>query len=173
VEPAPEIRPPIRQEEPILPAIFRGCWEGRVDYLDSIERLPGGAKVGPWTPKTYRLCYRRTGNGPFKLTFTEAGVAQSSRITNAAGKMETLSTDGRTYATMRALLHFDEYRSQTSYFSASTFPVDELTTWRCDVEPDGMHVSGQVYGEHDGAPWFRASWHTAFIHSADTSALSE
>src|SRR5579859_935927 len=40
--PAPQITP-----EPVLPAIFRGCWDGRVDYLDSIQRLPGGAKIGP------------------------------------------------------------------------------------------------------------------------------
>ena len=91
-------------QQPVLPAIFRGCWQGEVEFLDSIERLPGAAKIGAWTPKTYRLCYERYGSGPFQLTFTEAGIERNSKITHAQGAMELLSTDGRTYATMRALL---------------------------------------------------------------------
>ena len=166
-EPAPKPMPPPsfeRQPEPVLPAVFRGCWEGRVSNLDSIERLPGGSSLGTWTPKTYRLCYRRIGDGPFVLTFTEAGVAANRKITNATGRMTPLSTDGRSYASMRAFLHFDEYRTNASYFGGSTFPVDELTNLECDVEPDGMHVWGQVFGEHDGKPWFRAWWHSVFVH---------
>ncbi len=171
----PEPKPPVAQPapEPVLPAIFRGCWEGRVDYLDSFQRLPGGAKIGPWTPKTYRLCYVRRGNGPFELTFTEAGVVQSRKITNAVGRMDLLSSDGRTYATMRALLHFDEYRAQPGYFGRSTFPVDELTQLECNVEPDGMQVWGQVYGQQSGQPWFKAYWHTTFRHAAGEPPVPE
>jgi len=175
-EPPPEVppapNPPVAQpsHEPVLPAIFRGCWEGRVDYLDSIQRLRGGAKIGPWTAKTYRLCYRRTGNGPFELTLTEAGVVQSRKITNAVGRMELLSSDGRTYATMRALLHFDEYRTQPG---SSTFPVDELTQLECNVEPDGMQVWGQVYGQQSGQPWFKAYWYTTFRHTTDAELVPE
>src|SRR5262249_6500089 len=62
------------QQNLVLPAVFDGCWQGRVDQLDWIKREPGARKVGFWTPKTYRLCYRRVGTGPFKLTFTETGV---------------------------------------------------------------------------------------------------
>ncbi len=175
IVPPPEAYRPAPQNtpEPVLPAIFRGCWQGRVDYLDSIQRLPGGAKIGPWTSKTYRLCYRRTGNGPFTLTFTEAGVVSSRQITNAAGKMELLSSDGRTYATMRALLHFDEYRVQPGYFGNNTFPVDELTQLECDIEPDGMHVWGQVYGQRSGEPWFKASWRATFRHTGDAPPVPE
>jgi len=108
--PAPVYRAAPQPTPPPLPAIFRGCWKGRVDFVDSIQRLPGGARVGPWTPKTYLLCYRRTGNGPFELTFTDAGIAHSRKIINATGKMDVVSTNGRTYASMRSLLHFDEYR---------------------------------------------------------------
>jgi hypothetical protein len=144
--------------------MFRGCWEGTVSRLDRIDRLPGGARIGPWTPKTYRLCYRRLGDGPFELTFTDAGIADSGKITNSQGRMRLVSTDGHTYATMSAFLHFDEYRTHMSYFGGSTFPVDETTRLQCDIEPDGMHVWGSVYGEHDGSPWFRAWWHTLFIH---------
>jgi hypothetical protein len=166
-EPAPRPMPPPLAEpqpEPVLPAVFRGCWEGRVSSLDSIERLPGGPRLGTWTPKTYRLCYRRIGDGPFVLTFTEAGIAANRKITNATGRMTPLSTDGRSYASMRAFLHFDEFRTNASYFGGSTFAVDELTNLQCDVEPDGMHVRGQVFGEHDGRSWFRAWWHSVFVH---------
>jgi len=156
--------PPARQAQPVLPAVFRGCWEGTVSRLDRIDRLPGGARIGPWTPKTYRLCYRRLGDGPFELTFTDAGIADNRKIINSEGRMRLVSTDGHTYATMSAFLHFDEYRTHMSYFGSSTFPVDETTRLQCDIEPDGMHVWGSVYGQHDGSPWFRAWWHTLFIH---------
>lgn len=172
--PPPQVyQPPPSHPEPVLPAIFRGCWLGRVDFLDSIVRLPGGPPLGSWTPKTYRLCYRRTGNGPFDLTFTEAGVAHNRRITNAAGKLELKSTDGRTYAAMRALLHFDEYRTHTGYFAGRTFPVDELTQLQCNIGPGGMRVAGHVYGEHGGMPWFRATWHATFVHTADEPMVTE
>ncbi|MBF6560972.1 MAG: hypothetical protein IVW56_11830 [Candidatus Binataceae bacterium] len=152
--------------QPMLPAIFRGCWQGEVEWVDSIERLPGAAKIGPWTPKTYRLCYERYGNGPFQLTLTEAGIQHNSKIINSQGVMHALSTDGRTYATMQAFLHFDEYHVR-DYFGGATFPVDETTRLQCDIQPDGMHVSGNVYGMRDGSPWFRAYWHTVFVHVPD------
>ncbi|HXR25120.1 MAG TPA: hypothetical protein VN742_07145 [Candidatus Binataceae bacterium] len=144
----------------MLPAIFRGCWQGKVEFLDSIERLPGAPKTGVWTPKTYRLCYQRYGDGPFQLTFSEAGIDRDSRITSPRSSMSLLSTDGRTYATMRALLHFDEYNNR----DGGTFAVDETARLQCDIEPDGMHVIGSVHGTRDGDPWFRAYWHTVFVH---------
>ncbi len=162
--PPPPVTPPVYQNQPVLPAVFRGCWEGEVDYLDSIEHLPGGAKVGTWTPKTYRLCYRRIGDGPFVLTFTEAGIEQNDKIINAAGRMTLLSTDGRSYAAMRSDLHFDEYRTHVSDFGGDTFAVHEVTNLDCRVEADGMHVKGSVTGWRSEAPWFRARWHTVFGH---------
>jgi hypothetical protein len=74
--------------------------------------------------------------------------------------MSLLSTDGQTYATMRALLRFDEYSARDS----STFSVDENARLQCDIKPDGMHVIGSVRGTRDGTPWFRAYWHTVFVH---------
>jgi hypothetical protein len=158
--PAPQAFQP---QQPVLPAIFRGCWQGKVEFLDSIERLPGAAKIGTWTPKTYRLCYERYGDEPFQLTFSEAGIQRNRKITNAQGTMNLLSSDGRTYATMRALLHFDEYRNG-GYFSGTTFAVDETTKLQCEIRPDGMHVIGSVHGTRNGEPWFRAYWHTVFVH---------
>lgn len=78
--------------------------------------------------------------------------------------MTLLSTDGRSYASMRSDLDFDEYRTHASYFGSSTFAVHEVADLNCRVEPDGMHVSGVVTGWRNQAPWFRARWHTVFVH---------
>lgn len=169
-EPPPLPPPPapaVRQPEPVLPAVFRGCWRGRVDEVDRMQRLPGASRLGLWMPKTYLLCYRRVGNGPFQLTFTAAGV-EGTRIINTNGQMRAVATDGRSYAKMRAYLHFDEFR-QPALFGASTFAVDEITDLQCTIEPNGMHASGVVYGERDGQPWFRAWWNTIFFHVANPS----
>src|SRR5271155_566351 len=43
--PAPQLPPPpppppsTLNSQPMLPAIFRGCWDGRVEFLDSIEQV--------------------------------------------------------------------------------------------------------------------------------------
>jgi hypothetical protein len=158
----------VYRSQPVLPAVFRGCWVGRVEYLDSVERLPGGAKLGFWTPKTYRLCYRRTGTGPFVLTFTEAGIEQSDRITNPEGRMTLLSSDGRSYAAMRSDLTFNEYRAHASYFASNTFAVHEVADLDCRIESDGMRVNGVVTGWRNGAPWFRARWHSVFAHEGES-----
>lgn len=173
--PAPTTSAPPRENEfpeaestpppapPILPEVFRGCWIGKVSRLDWIRRLPGGKRIGPWTAKTYRLCYKRVAGEPFRLTFTETGVAPNRKITNAEGRVGLLSTDGQSYAQMRAYLHFDEYRSRNRSM-ASTFAVEEITNLDCRIEGDRMRVQGAVYGTSEGAPWFRAHWHAVFRH---------
>jgi len=167
-QPQPTLPPAqVYRSQPVLPAVFRGCWEGRVDSLDSLERLPGGAKLGFWTPKTYRLCYRRIGSGPFVLTLTEAGIEHNDRITNAEGRMTLLSSDGHRYASMRSDLDFDEYRTQASIFGSSTFAVHEVADLNCRIEADGMHVDGVVTGWRNETPWFRARWHTVFVHQGE------
>jgi hypothetical protein len=157
----------VYRSQPVLPAVFRGCWQGRVDYLDSLERLPGAARLGFWTPKTYRLCYRRIGDGPFVLTFSEARIEQNDRITNPEGRMTLLSSDGHHYASMRSDLDFDEYANHASYFGSNTFAVHEVADLDCRIESDGMHVEGDVTGWRNGAPWFRARWHTLFTHEGE------
>lgn len=148
--------------QPILPAVFRGCWDGRVEYLDSITRMRGAPKVGVWTAKTYRICYRRVGNGPFELTFSQAGMDPHSKVINPTGRMDLISTDGREAARMRAELHFDEYYVGR-HFGAQTFAVDEETILDCAIRGNGaMTVRGQVFGRRDGSPWFRANWHAVF-----------
>jgi hypothetical protein len=149
-----------------LPATFRGCWQGEVEQLDWIRREPGAHKVGFWTPKTYRLCYRRVGNQPFKLTFTETGVAPNEKIIHPHGNVVPVRTDGRAYASMLAQLHFDEYgNGRDSY--APTFAVDETTHLDCRIGGDDMIVSADVYGTRDGEPWFKAHWRADFRHFAE------
>jgi hypothetical protein len=150
---------------PVLPAVFRGCWQGQVDMLDQNQRLPGAShKVGFWTSKTYRLCYKRVGGGPFNLTFSETGIVPSEKILNAQGRVDPLATDGRDWARMRSTLHFDELQagSDPYYSSGPTFAVDENTTLDCRIEADQMLVTADVYGTRDGEPWFRARWHANF-----------
>ncbi len=148
--------------QPILPAVFRGCWDGRVEYLDSIERAYGAPNVGVWTPKTYRICYQRVGSGPFELTFSQVGMDPHSKVINPTGRMDLISTDGRDAARMRALLHFDEYYLHR-HFGHQTFAVDEEAVLDCTIQGNGaMIVRGQVFGRRDGSPWFHASWHAVF-----------
>ncbi|MGO9454882.1 MAG: hypothetical protein ACLQDV_28115 [Candidatus Binataceae bacterium] len=160
--PAPLMPPFTVQSTAVLPAVFRGCWQGQVAMVDHLERLPGAHKVGYWTPKTYRLCYKRLGNGPFQLTFSETGVVPDEKIVNAQGHVEALATDGRAYARMRSSLHFDEYRVDPDLRGA-TFAVDETTMLDCRVSGDAMAVSASVYGTRDGTPWFKALWHADFL----------
>jgi hypothetical protein len=154
---APLSAPMTTQTVPALPAVFRGCWQGAVNELDWIKRLPGAHRVGYWTPKTYRLCYRRVGSGPFTLTFTETGVAPSEKIINARGHVEALATNGRDWAKMRSNLHFDEYQAASGP-GGDTFAVDETAMLDCRITNNVMHVSATMYGTRDGAPWFRAHW---------------
>ena len=171
-QPAPApVRPPMNvapmtaQGPPALPAVFRGCWQGQVSELDWIRSEPGAHKIGFWTPKNYRLCYKRIGNQPFQLTFTETGVEPNDKIINPHGHVVPISTDGRAYASMRSHLSFDEYKSHRDGFSFSpTFAVNEVTNLDCRIAGDDMIVSADVYGTRDGDPWFRAHWRANFHH---------
>jgi hypothetical protein len=164
-EPPPNIVAPMNQG-PALPEVFSGCWQGLVSNVDSIRKEPGGHKVGYWTPKTYRLCYKRVGSAPFKLTFTETGVAPNDQLFNVHGGVVPLSTDGRAFATLRATLHFDEY-SVGRDATAPTFSVDEVTHLDCKIDGELMTVSAEVHGTRDGVPWFRAHWRADFRHFPD------
>ena len=151
------------QSEPKLPQVFRGCWQGEVGMVDQLERLPGAHKLGYWTPKTYRLCYKGVGTGPFHLTFSETGVVPNEQLKNVRGHVDALSTDGRAYAKLRADLHFDE-RHIDPGLRGTTFAVDETTMLDCKISGDDMAVTASVYGTRDGDPWFRARWHSDFRH---------
>ena len=151
------------QSEPKLPQVFRGCWQGEVEFVDELERIPGAHRVGYWTPKTYRLCYKRVGDGPFHLTLSETGVVPNEQILNARGHVSALATDGRAYAKMRAELHFEENHIDPG-LRGIKFAVDETTMLDCRINGDAMTVTASVYGTRDGDPWFKARWHANFRH---------
>jgi len=155
------VAPMTAQAAPALPAVFRGCWQGRVNQLEWIKREPGAPKVGFWTPKTYKLCYKRVGNQPFTLTFTNTGIEESDKIVNPHGRVVPLSTDGRAYALMRSNLSFDEYKVRPDGM-APTFAVNEVTNLDCRISGDEMLVTADVLGARDGEPWFKARWRADF-----------
>ena len=123
-----------------------GCGESR--YVDAQNLSPMLRALWQWAVSADLL---RGGNR-----------SEPPRLSTPGARWILVSTDGRTYATMRALLHFDEYRYGNS--SGDTFEVDEVARLQCEIRPDGMHVIGSVRGTRDGDPWFRAYWHTIFIH---------
>ncbi len=162
--PAPELAVPMQLPPPVLPSVFRGCWDGTVDELDWIKRMPGAPKVGYWTPKTYRLCYRKVGDGPFNLTFGETGVVPTEKIAFSKGRVDIVATDGRSWAKLRAFLHLDEYNR--GFNRGATFAVDEDSTLECSIDQDRMQVRAEVDGRREDDPWFHAHWHTTFVRVA-------
>jgi hypothetical protein len=160
--PPPPISVPLVAPQPVLPPVFRGCWQGTVENVDSITRAPGGHKLGYWTPKTYRLCYRRVGDGPYQLTFGETDVVATAKIKYSKGSVEIKKTDSRSYAELRAFLHFDEYRAGANPGGA-TFAVDEVTMLECKIDGDQMHVIADLDGRREDEPWFHAHWRTTFM----------
>jgi hypothetical protein len=164
--PPPPLPPPISvpmiAPQPVLPPVFRGCWQGTVESVDSIRQAPGGHKLGYWTPKTYRLCYKRLGDGPYQMTFGQTDVVATEKIKYSQGRVEIKQTDGRSYARMRAFLHFDEYRAGAN-FGRATFAVDEVTMLDCQIDGDQMRVIADVDGRREDEPWFHAHWRTTFV----------
>ncbi len=147
-----------------LPQQFRGCWRGVVPRLDSLRML-GGPRVSKWIPKTYRICYEQSAGGPFKLTLSETGLAGYHRsLTNVRGIMKVISTDGRTTAQMRALLHFDEPTGSLFGMFPAKGSVDELTNMSCRIDGDVMRVEASVYAQWNGRPWSQMTWHSDFTN---------
>jgi hypothetical protein len=150
-----------------LPEVFRGCWQGVVRYIDSQAQLAPPI-IGGWIPKTYRICYVQTGGGPFKPTISETGIiATGHAIRNPRSRLEVLATDGRTQATMRAYLHFDEDSQGLFGLFSQTGSIDELTHMNCEIDGAVMHVHGDMYGEWNGRPWSRVTWHADFSSIAN------
>ena len=145
-----------------LPREFRGCWRGEVARLDSMRML-SGPRVSEWIAKTYRICYVQSAGGPFQLRLSETGLAGIHRsLTNVKEIMKVISTDGRTTARMRALLHFDEPAGSLFGMFKSQGSVDELTNMSCRIDGDVMHVEAKVYAQWNGRPWSEMTWHADF-----------
>jgi hypothetical protein len=169
----PELRLPQRPPgngntlEIPLPKVFRGCWRGVVAHIDSLKRL-GGPVISGWVTKTYRICYVQSAGGSFRPTFSEAGMlGHTSGISNAAGRLKVTWTDGRTRATMRAFLHFDEAPTSVFGLAGRTGSVDEMTNMECRIEGGVMHVEGRVYTQWNDEPWALIAWQADFDNAPE------
>jgi hypothetical protein len=125
---------------------------------------------GGWYTKRYKLCYQRSGEGPFVPTFALAGLDPESGslstgvgrpvISDVTGRLQVLSTDGQRNAKMKAFLHFTEFGPGSSELSS----IDELTHLDARIEQNRMHVAARVYVESDRRPFCLITWHADFIH---------
>ena len=150
-----------------LPQTFSGCWQGVVSHVDSMERFRSNETI-EWMPKKYRICYEKTAGGPFRPTFSEAGILHAdTQVSNVKSILRVISTDGRASANLRGLLHFDEVPMTLFGFSSSTAHVDELTNMNCTIQGGVMHVEARLYGQWNGQPWVMVTWHADFTSVPD------
>ena len=150
-----------------LPAAYRGCWQGVVSDVDSIEELNQRQHIN-WVPKSYRICYVQTAGGPFRPTLAESSfLINSEQIRNVKSTLKVITTDGRARATMRGLLQFDEVPVDVLFGlprERDKAQVDELTNMDCEIDGNVMHVIARLYGQWNGEPWVRIAWHANFVN---------
>ncbi len=145
-----------------LPQVFRGCWTGVVADIDSLK-MYSPPEISQWVPKTYRICYVRSADGPFHPTISQTGMVDvSGQMSNVRGVLKVISTDGKTTAQMRALLRFDESTRNVFGYSRKVGTVEELTNMSCRIEGGVMHVTATVFGQWNGSPWCEMTWHADF-----------
>jgi hypothetical protein len=150
-----------------LPKVFQGCWQAQVTHLDSL-RVLGRQPPNLWITKTYRFCYRRVAQGPFVPTLATAGVDSNSVpfgvVSSVQSTLRVLRTDGRSSATLRAFLEFNQPDVELGIL-AGTAAVDELTEMTGRLDGDVMHIQAKVYAEWNRSPWCIITWHADFIHA--------
>jgi len=153
-----------------LPEVFRGCWAGEVERVDSIVPLDPEAGRIVWLTKSYTLCYKQTGyDGGWQLTFAEGSVSDRSEVWDQRQSIQVKSVSGSKRAELSAYLHFRA--PQLNMFGQPTGAVntlDELTSLDCLVVSGGaaMQVSAQVFVEMDDRPSARITWHTQLRRTA-------
>jgi hypothetical protein len=150
-----------------LPRVFQGCWQGQVTHPDWLRAL-NGQPPGLWITKTYRLCYRRVGQGPFVPTLATADVDSNSKpfdvVSGVRSTLRVLRTDGHSNATLRAFLHFDQPDVEFGILPG-TATVDELTEMTGRLDKDVIRVQGEVYAEWNQSPWCIITWHADFLRA--------
>jgi hypothetical protein len=152
-----------------LPEIFRGCWSGTVQRVDSMTPLSPDAGQLLWLTKRYVLCYKQAGyNGRWKLTFAEGSVADRMRVSDEHQVIRVKSVGGANRAEITAYLHFRAPRINGLGMSTGTMNVlDELAHLHCSVTPgeNVMDVRAMVFVENDGAPYANIEWHARFFRT--------
>ncbi|HEY9157514.1 hypothetical protein [Candidatus Binatus sp.] len=175
-------------EIPQVPKEFEGCWEGTVSEPDSWQVLDG-LRFGGWIPRTFRLCFRRTGDGPFTITFHDSkldtGYASERgyKVSNYDEQTEVVSTDGKNQILLHSVSKMDErIRIRILRFIPGptvTVTIAKTSDNRCVLVDEGetMNVessavdrcSGSPSHGCNGQPWIQSTWHAQFHRTTNTS----
>ncbi len=149
----------------ILPASYIGCWRGVVNAPDMLQNL-NGCLNGPSVPELYTLCYRKTLNGKFEVTFGEVQLDSDAprdyKVSGTHGKIEVLSSDGIARVSLRSIIHFDQKQPTSKADSNSKWSMDERTDMICQIDGETMEVGAAFSQTSDGAECFRGAWHAHF-----------
>jgi hypothetical protein len=171
-------------EIPPVPKEFEGCWEGTVSEPDSWQLLEG-PRIAGWIPTTFRLCFRRTGNGPFTITLhdskldTEYASERGYTISNYDEQTEVVSTDGRNQVLLHSVARVDQRGRILRFIAGPTVTIAKSSDSRCvlvdegetmNVESSGVdRCSGSPFFGCNGQPWTQSTWHARFHRTANTS----
>jgi hypothetical protein len=86
-----------------LPQVFRGCWQGSVPRIDTLQPIDPDAGRTIWLTKSYVLCYKQTGyNGKWDLTFAEGSVTDRRRVLDQRQSIRVKSVTGADHGTTRS-----------------------------------------------------------------------
>jgi len=181
---APEASGQSTLEIPQVPKEFQGCWEGTVSEPDSWQHLQG-PRVAGWIPKTFRFCFRRTGNGPFTITFHDTKIdtgwasERGYKVSNYDEQTEVVSTDGRNQVLLHSVARMDQRGKLLGLFPGPTLTIAASSDIRCvlvdegetmNVETSGVdRCSGSPSSGCNGQPWAKASWHAQFHRTTNTN----
>jgi len=182
-KPVPDASEQSTLEIPPVPKEFEGCWEGTVSEPDSWQFLEGPRLAG-WIPKTYRLCFRRTGNGPFMITFhdtkldTEFASERGYKISNYDEQTSVVSTDGRYQVLLQSVARMDQHGKILGFLPGPTVTIAASTDMRCVLlsEDEAINVESSSVDRCSGSPsfgcngqdWVKATWHAQFHRAQNT-----
>ncbi|MGB8684586.1 MAG: hypothetical protein WCD12_17010 [Candidatus Binatus sp.] len=171
-------------EIPQVPKEFEGCWESTISEPDSYQHLQG-PRIAGWIPTTFRLCFRRTGNGPFIITFhdskldTEYATDHGYTISNYDAQTEVVSTDGQNQVSLHSVARMDQRGRILRFIPGPTVTISKTSDSRCLLVDDGatMNVkssavdrcSGSPTFGCNGQPWIQSTWHAQFHRTTDTN----
>ena len=183
--PAPSASGQSTLEIPPVPREFEGCWEGTVSEPDSWQHLQG-PRIAGWIPTTYSLCFRRTGDGPFTITFhdskldTEYATEHGYTISNYDAQTEVVSTDGKNQVSLHSVARMDQRGKILMFIPGPTVTIAKTSDTHCVLVDEGetMNVeasavdtcSGSPSFDCNGLPWIRSTWHAQFHRTTNANS---
>lgn len=113
-----------------VPKVFEGCWEGTVPEPDSWQHLQG-PRIAGWMPTTYRLCFRRTGDGPFS-GYTISGEPEPNWYNGTLNAMISQGSSNQYDAVAESSL-WDSWGPSSNYCGQVNCLLSAAGSW-----PNGM-----------------------------------